>query len=132
MTRLDRWETELNEGTPGDPRDTTTPDAMAHDLRRLVVEDALSPRSRDQLIAWLVANRTGDARLRAALPKDWRVGDNSGSGDHGTANDVAVIWPSRRKPLIVSVYITQTKASFEDRNAAIAEVGRVVRGTLKL
>ena len=131
-TRLDRWETALNQATPGDPRDTTTPDAMAANLRRLAVEDVLSQRSRDQLVAWLVSNTTGDARLRAGMPKDWRVGDKTGSGHHGTANDVAVIWPPGRKPLVVAVYVTETKASVEDRNAAIAEVGRAVRGALKL
>ena len=65
VTRLDRWETDLNEATPGDPRDTTTPDAMTANLHSLAVDAVLSPRSRDQLTAWLVANKTGDARLRA-------------------------------------------------------------------
>lgn len=130
MTRLDRWETDLNEATPGDPRDTTTPDAMAACLRSLVVEDGLSRRSRERLATWLVSNRTGDAKLRAGLPKDWRVGDKTGGGDHGTTNDVAVIWPPGRGPVIVSVYMTETDASFDDRNAAIAEVGRAVTTAL--
>ena len=83
-TRLDRWETALNEATPGDARDTTTPAAMAADLHALLADEKiLSPRAREQLTEWLVANRTGDARLRAGLPKDWRVGDKTGSGDHG-------------------------------------------------
>ena len=126
MTRLDRWETELNEATPGDPRDTTTPNAMVANLRSLVVGDALSQQSRDQLTAWLVANQTGDEKLRAGLPNDWRIGDKTGGGNHGTTNDVAVIWPPGREPLIVSVYITQTEASVDDRNAAIAEIGRAI------
>ncbi|PWC52900.1 class A beta-lactamase [Azospirillum sp. TSO22-1] len=127
VTRLDRRETELNTAIPGDPRDTTTPAAMAGSLRALAVGDHLSASSREQFNAWMVATRTGDARLRAGLPKDWRIGDKTGTGDHGTANDVAVIWPPGRKPLVVSVYVTQTKASLDDRNAAIAEVGRLVR-----
>ncbi len=131
-TRLDRWETALNEAIPGDPRDTTTPDAMAANVRALVVEASLSRPSRDRLTAWLVANKTGDARLRAGLPQDWRIGDKTGSGDHGTANDVAVIWPPGRQPLIVSVYITETKAAFAKRNAAIAEIGRAVKTALKI
>ncbi|HWK45586.1 MAG TPA: class A beta-lactamase [Stellaceae bacterium] len=130
MTRLDRWETELNEATPGDPRDTTTPAAMVANLRSLVVEGGLSPRSRDQLATWLVSNKTGDAKLRAGLPRDWRIGDKTGGGDYGTMNDVAVIWPPRRKPVIVSVYMTETKASFDDRNAAIAAIGRAVKAAL--
>lgn len=132
MTRLDRWETALNEATPGDPRDTTTPNAMVANLRKLVVGDALSQQSRDQLTAWLVANQTGDEKLRAGLPKDWRVGDKTGGGNHGTTNDVAVIWPPGREPLIVSVYITQTEASVDERNAAIAEIGRAVYAALAI
>jgi beta-lactamase class A len=131
MTRLDRIETELNEGTPGDPRDTTTPAAMTETLRKLVLSDALSPASRGHLTAWLVANKTGDARLRAGVPADWRVGDKTGSGDHGTANDIGVLWPPGRAPLVVSVYLTETKASMEDRSAAIAAVARVVTGWAK-
>jgi beta-lactamase class A len=126
VTRLDRIETALNEATPGDVRDTTTPNAMAADLHTLVLGDRLSERSRDQLVQWLIANQTGAAKLRAGLPADWRVGDKTGGGDFGTTNDVAVIWPPGRKPLIVAVYLTETKASFDDRNATIAAVGRAV------
>ncbi|WP_425501035.1 class A beta-lactamase [Skermanella pratensis] len=130
VTRLDRWETDLNEATPGDPRDTTSPAAMVANLESLVLGDTLSRPSRDRLTAWLVSNKTGDAKLRAGLPKDWRIGDKTGGGDHGTMNDVAVIWPPGRKPVIVSIYMTETKASFDDRNAAIAEIGRALRTTL--
>lgn len=126
VTRLDRTETGLNDAAPGDPRDTTTPGAMTANLQALILGDALSQPSRDQLTAWLVANQTGGAKLRAGLPGNWRVGDKTGGGDWGTTNDVAVIWPPDRKPVIVSVYLTGTKASFDDRNAAIAAVGRAV------
>jgi beta-lactamase class A len=130
LTRLDRWETELNESTPGDPRDTTTPAAMATNLRRLVLGNKLSARSREQLTTWLVSNKTGDAKLRAGFPKEWRVGDKTGGGDHGTMNDLAVVWPTGRSPAIVSIYMTETKASFDDRNAAIAEIARALKVAL--
>lgn len=123
-TRLDRWETSLNEARPGDARDTTTPAAMGANLRALLLGRHLGSASREQLKRWLLDNRTGDARLRAGLPVGWRVGDKTGSGDFGTANDVAVIWPPGRAAVIASVYITQTGASFEARNAAIADVAR--------
>lgn len=126
VTRLDRWETALNEATPGDPRDTTTPRAMADSLHALLVGDRLSPSSRERLIAWLVANQTGDAKLRAGLPEGWRIGDKTGGGGHGTNNDVAIIWPPGRQPVIVSVYLTDSQASFEARNAAIADVARLL------
>jgi beta-lactamase class A len=123
-TRLDRWETALNESRPDDPRDTTTPAAMSHNLRALLLGSPLRNSSREQLTRWLLANRTGDARLRAGLPAAWRIGDKTGSGDFGTANDVAVIWPPGRAPVIASVYITQTDASVEESNAAIADIAR--------
>ncbi|MEM5310139.1 class A beta-lactamase [Paraburkholderia sp. JHI869] len=124
VTRLDRNETTLNEAIPGDPRDTTTPAAMVANLRELLLGQRLSTPSREQLIAWLVANKTGDARLRAGLPKDWRVGDKTGTGDRGTANDVAIVWPAGRAPVLVTTYLTgATHASPAQRDAAIAQVG---------
>jgi beta-lactamase class A len=125
-TRLDRWEVELNEAATGDLRDTTTPDVMVENIRKLILGNALRAKSRDQLTAWFVANKTGDARLRAGLPRNWRVGDRTGTGDNGATNDVAVAWPPGREPIIICVYLTETKAQPEHRNAAIAEVGRSV------
>lgn len=49
VTRLDRNEPDLNEGQPGDPRDTSTPRAMAETLRALVLGSALDTQARDQL-----------------------------------------------------------------------------------
>lgn len=129
-SRLDRWETALNEANPGDPRDTTTPAAMASNFQALLAGPALGARSREQLATWLVASRTGGAKLRAGLPAAWRVGDKTGAGEHGTMNDVAIAWPPGRAPVIVSAFITQTRASFEQRNAALAEVGRIAAGVL--
>lgn len=130
FTRLDRWETELNEARPGDPRDTTTPAAMAANLQRLVLGDSLSAASRDQLIAWMLASQTGAAKLRAGLPPTWRLGDKTGSGERGTTNEIAVIWPPQRQPVIACVYLTQTRASAEERNAALAAIGRALAETL--
>ncbi|MDB5411369.1 MAG: putative beta-lactamase [Rhodospirillales bacterium] len=129
-TRLDRIEPDLNEALPDDPRDTTTPAAMLENLRRLAVDDALLPASRQQLIAWLTGSKTGDARLRAGMPKEWRVGDKTGTGDRGTTNDVAVIWPPQRAPAIVAAYLTGASPSGEQRDAALAAVGRAVADAL--
>lgn len=126
MTRLDRNEPTLNEATPGDPRDTTTPNAMLGNLRALVMGEQLSSTSRVQLLAWLAANETGGARIRARLPKDWGVGDKTGTGDHGTANDVAILWPPGRGPILVAVYLTGTAGNAARCNAAIADVGALV------
>jgi beta-lactamase class A len=124
-SRLDRREPELNEATPGDPRDTTTPVAMAGVLRQTVLGAALSPASRQQLTAWLVANKTGDKRLRAGVPKGWRIGDKTGTGNNNATNDIGVLWPPGRAPLIVTAYYTESRASFPEREAVLAEVGRL-------
>jgi beta-lactamase class A len=126
VTRLDRMETELNEAKPGDPRDTTTPAAMLENLRKIVLGDVLSTSSRDQMTSWMVANKTGDKRLRAGLPGDWRVGDKTGSGGNAATNDIAVIWPPDRGPIIATVYFAGSPASDEARNAVLAEVGRLI------
>ena len=125
-TRLDRREPELNENRPGDLQDTTTPHAVLQTLNRLVLGDVLSPASRDQLIAWLVNNKTGDDKLRAGLPEGWRVGDKTGSNGRNASNDVAVIWPPRRPPIIVTVYCSDARGSSDQLDALIADVGRLV------
>jgi beta-lactamase class A len=104
---------------------------MAENLKRLTIEKALSDASRDQLIGWLVGCKTGDAKLRAGLPKAWRVGDKTGSGAYGSSNDVAVIWSAAdRPPLIVTAYLTGTTASDDKRNATHAAIGRAVAGAI--
>lgn len=122
-TRLDRHEPELNEATPGDPRDTTTPEAIANSLRRLVLGNALSASSRSQLTEWLVADEVGGPLLRAGLPASWRIGDRTGAGGHGSRSVVAVIWPPGRAPIVAAVYVTGTDATMDQRNQAIAELG---------
>jgi beta-lactamase class A len=127
-TRLDRWETELNEAVPGDPRDTTTPRAMARLLNAAVVGNALSAQSRARLVGWLEATRTNTQRLRANLPDGWRMGSKTGTGERGTTNDVGVFWPPNRPPVIVAAYLTQTGAPQAERFAAIARVAAHVTG----
>ncbi|PMR77945.1 class A beta-lactamase [Halomonas endophytica] len=131
VTRLDRWETELNEATPGDLRDTTTPAAMANSLQRLLLGDALSPSAKATLTEWLVGNEVGEPLLRAGIPDDWHIGDRTGAGGHGSRGVVAIVWPPERAPLIAAIYITQTEASMEQRNEAIATIGRALAKTVR-
>ena len=126
ITRLDRWEPLMSESVPGDMRDTTSPLAMVENLRKLVLGTALTPASRQQLADWMIANQTGNATLRAGLPKTWRVGDKTGAGDHGARNDVAIAWPPGRKPILVAAYLTNSKLNAVGRDAVLAEVGRIV------
>lgn len=126
LTRLDRTEPGLNEARAGDPRDTTTPAAMVNSMQKILLGDALTPASRAQLLQWLDDNKTGGERIRAGLPKDWKVGDKTGTGENGATNDIAILRPPGRAPLLLSVYLTETKASMADRNAAHAAVAAAV------
>ena len=134
VTRTDGYEPDINVVKPGEVHDTTSPNAMLATLRTLTLGSALSPVSRQRLVAWLVANRTGDKRLRAGLPAGWKVGDKTGSwGDDqkGTTNDIAVIWPATpagfgRPPLLITTYLADARLDGDGRNAVIAEVARLV------
>lgn len=130
VARLDRIETELNEGARDDPRDTTSPLAMLGTMQKLVAGNVLSAGSRERLTGWLAANRTGDKRLRAGLPAAWRVGDKTGTGGNGSANDIAVAWPPGRAPVFIAAYYTGSTISDEARSAVIAEAGRIVSAGL--
>ncbi|MEC3957017.1 class A beta-lactamase [Nocardia sp. CDC153] len=124
-TRMDRWEPDINTNIPGDERDTTTPTALAEDYRKLVVGDALAEGERTRLTAWLLANTTGDTRIRAALPKDWKTGDKTGTGDYGTANDVAVTWPAGGgAPVVIAVLTTKPDQAAAGDNPLVAAVAK--------
>ena len=126
VTRLDRWETELNEAAPSDQRDTTTPNAMVKNLQSLLLGDALSVKSRDQLRDWLERNQVADGLFRAVVPEGWIVADRTGAGGFGSRSITAIIWPPERQPIIVALYLTETEASFSKRNDAIAEIGKAL------
>jgi beta-lactamase class A len=133
VTRLDRSEPALNSALPGDPRDTTTPRAMAGNMRRLALGNALSTRSRDMLARWLVNSKTGATCLRAGLPPSWTVGDKTGTGgannttgDSNTRNDVAVVWRPQGAPLVIAAYLTGSVLAAAPRDGALAKVGQIV------
>lgn len=126
VTRLDRTEPDLNTAIPGDPRDTTSPRAMARDLQAVGLGSGLSAASRTRLSGWLAHCATGADRLRAGIPSTWRAGDKTGSGAHGTANDVAMLTPPSRAPIIVAAYLTGATISSDARDALLANVARLV------
>jgi len=130
LTRLDRTEPELNIVPPGELRDTSTPAMMAADLRTLVLGDALDPAGRDLLTGWLVGNTTGGTRIRAGLPAGWRVGDKTGTGSRGEANDLAVAWPPGRAPLIISGYTAPADPAAKPNNQVLADAARIVTKAL--
>lgn len=124
VTRLDRTEPALNAAAPNDPRDTTSPAAMLETARQLLADRALAPHSRERLLGWMRASRTGNARLKAGLPKEWRVGDKTGTGENGTANDVAIATRPNGVPVLVACYMTGSKANSARLDEAHAEIGR--------
>lgn len=130
VTRLDRNEPELNSAVPGDPRDTTTPNAMVATLSNVLLGSVLTTASRERLTGWLVNNTTGAGKLRDGFTPGWQVGDKTGMGANGATNDVAIIWPEGRAPVLVAAYLTGTEAPLVDRNGALADVARVVTGWL--
>jgi beta-lactamase class A len=131
VTRHDRREPELNEASPGDPRDTTSPRAMARLLHATLVGNALSVDSRGQLALWLEATSTNGQRLRANLPPGWRMGSKTGTGARGTTNDVGIFWPPARPPVVVAVYLTESEAPEPARNGAVAQAARWATGWVR-
>ena len=123
VSRLDRNEPDLNESAPGDPRDTTTPAAAVADLDKLLLGNTLNPAAREQLKQWMIDDAVAGPLLRAAAPSNWRIADKTGAGEHGSRGIVAVLWPPDRAPIVAAIYIRDTSASLDARNAAIARIG---------
>ncbi|MCP3731872.1 class A beta-lactamase [Sphingomonas sp. MG17] len=126
VTRSDRDEPELNRVRGDDQRDTTTPQAMLWLMNRLLLGDILSPASRAKLIGWMEASPTGKDRLRARLPKAWRVGDKTGTSGDGYVNDIAIATPPGRKPILISCYFDAPGLDPARANAVHAQVGQLV------
>lgn len=124
LTRLDRYEPQLNSNLPGDPRDTTTPAAMVQLMRTLLIDGPLRPRPRQQLAQWMVRSNRGLDRLRAGLPKDWRVGSKAGTAARGAVNDLVIAWPPRRGPILIACYLDAPNATYDVAAAVHREVAR--------
>lgn len=125
VSRLDRVELELNSNLPGDPRDTTTPRAMAGLLASVLdTERALSSASRAKLRQWMLGTRTGLRRLRARMPASWTIGDKTGTGQRGAVNDVLFAErPGRAGIIVVACFMSDSRASLAQLEAEHADVG---------
>jgi beta-lactamase class A len=132
VTRLDRYEPDLNSNLPGDERDTTTPRAMLGTMETLLLGDALAIASRERLIGWLQAATTGRARLRAGLPPDWTVGDKTGTGHNGAANDIAIAWPVQGKPVLIAAFLSGSGRPYAELNAAHERIGEAIAEHLSM
>ncbi|MEO8401356.1 MAG: class A beta-lactamase [Gammaproteobacteria bacterium] len=128
--RMNRWEPELNSAIPGDTRDTTTPKAMTHSLQQVVLGDGLALSQQKQLQTWLKNNTTGAAKIRAGVPKNWIVGDKTGSGQYGTTNDIGIIWPPGCSPIVIAIYLTQNTKDAVNREDILASATHLVLSEL--
>ena len=126
VTRLDRIEPDLNSNIPGDPRDTTTPRAMAGTMRTILLGDVLEVVNRERLHQWLKRSTTGLGRLRAGLPPEWVVGDKTGTGVNGAANDVAIVWPPGRAPILIAAYLSDSDSAPDVLNAGHEAIAATV------
>ena len=121
------WPDEALSGAPGDLNDSTTPAAMEQSLQKLTLGNVLAPYQRNLLVSWLKNNTTGDSRIRAGVPKNWIVGDKTGTGfNYGIANDVALIWPPNCAPIILTIYYRNEAKNAPKREDVLAEATRIV------
>ncbi|MEH7332065.1 class A beta-lactamase [Neobacillus drentensis] len=131
VTQVDRYEPDLNSAVPGDTRDTSTPKTLATSLKAYAVSDLLPTEKRKLLKDWMGGNATGDALIRAGAPRGWEVDDKSGAGSYGTRNDIAIVWPPNRAPIVIAVLSSRDtdKATYD--NTLIAEAAKVALNALK-
>ncbi|MFF9851069.1 class A beta-lactamase [Streptomyces litmocidini] len=120
VTRLDRWEPELNSAEPWRVTDTTTPYAIGLDHARLVLGDALEPYDRERLTDWMLRNTTSTEKFRRGLPADWLLADKTGSPRHGGANDVGIAWRPDGTPIVLAVLTTQPEEDAPTDNPLVA------------
>jgi beta-lactamase class A len=126
ISRLDHNEPELNRSPPGDPHDTTTPAAMAGNLRRFLLGTVLTPGSRQHLTEWMVGCKTGNNRLRGGLPRDWKVGDKTGNNGKDAAGDIAIAGPKSGGPVLVCAYTQGGSPTPQQLEAVFKEIGAMV------
>ncbi|KFU78163.1 beta-lactamase class A [Amycolatopsis lurida] len=119
-SHADRIEPELNDTAPGDTRDTSTPRALAVSLRAFALGDALPEDKRKILVDMMRASTTGDQNIRAGVP-GWPVADKTGTASYGTRNDIGVVWPPGRAPIVVSVLTDRSEKDAGIDNKLLAD-----------
>lgn len=122
LTRLDRYETELNSNLPGDERDTTTPEAMSRLMLHIFTGESLSRSHTRRIENWMRESQTGKAMICAGTPEIAVVADKTGRGANGAVNDVAIIRMPKYGPLFLSIYTTGGTLTPEQHNAVIANL----------
>lgn len=130
VSRLDHNEPELNRSPPGDPHDTTTPAAMAGNLRRFLLGSVLTPSSREHLTQWMIDCKTGNNRLRGGLPVDWKVGDKTGNNGKDASGDIAMAWPKSGGPVLMAAYTQGGSPTPPQLEAVFREIGAMAGSKL--
>lgn len=130
ITNVDRIEPELNEAIPGDPRDTTTPAQFATDLRSVLLGKTLETADRTLLRNTMLSNTTGDGTVRAGVDPAWPVADKTGTGEYGVRDDIAVVYPAGRSPIVVVVLTRKNTPDATPDNALLAEATKVAVAAL--
>ena len=135
VSRIDRYEPEMNLVPPTEFRDTTTPAAMARTVARIIYGDVLPEAERAELKGWMVETETGLKRVRAGLPEGWVAGDKTGSsGLIGTEYNYIDIGfaesPKGQPPITFACYFRARQAE-DDMQAraelALSRVGRIIK-----
>ncbi|XOK64793.1 class A beta-lactamase [Paenibacillus elgii] len=131
VTTSARFETDLNQAVPGDTRDTSTPKALATTLQAFTVGDVLPADKRKLLTDWLRGNTTGAKLIRAGAPEGWQVGDKTGAASYGTRNDIAIVWPPNRDPIIIAILSSRDKQDSAYNDDLIAQAAKIAMDAFK-
>jgi beta-lactamase class A len=123
--RLDHFEPNMN-SDPSRLEDTSTPNDMQFSLQKIIFSKILSVKQRELLVDWMKQNTTGDTKIRAGVPKGWVVADKTGSGSYGISNDLGIIWPPNRPPIILVIYSVQNDKNATHHDEILAVVTRLV------
>lgn len=126
VTEPSRNEPMLNEAVPGDWRDTSTPHQLAVDFQSYILGDVLTAEKKNILVSWMSGNKNTDTLIRAGMQTDWIVADKSGTGGYGTRNDVAIITPPGRKPIILAILTTHNDKNAKADDQLLAEIARII------
>lgn len=127
VTEPARLEPELNIYNPGSLDDTSTPRQLAKDLQMYLLGDLLRDDKKILLASWMSDNSITDDLIKAGVPKDWKVLDKSGAGiNYGMRNDIAVIFPPKRNPIVVAIMTRRNEAGARYDNELVADVARMI------
>lgn len=131
VTQSERYETELNEFSPENKRDTSTPKTMATNLKKVILSDYLPDNKRKLLSDWMTGNEAGDSLIRAGAPSEWTVLDKSGAGNYGTRNDIAVVKPPSKEPIVIAIMSRHDTEDAEYEDTLIAKAAEITLNALQ-